>query len=374
MKVDFLPLTANLIPACREFNTRLRQHTDPPFLLPESVSAESVSANNVSRADAGISTTHYVAVDAEGSVRGGVLLAEQYGWLNQKIVRLINIQSPLSEGLVDRRFAGIGLQMLKFVNGHSPYCYAVGMGDAGKPFPRLLRAAGWLLQPVPFAFSVIGPRRFLSEIAPLRLGYRKWLARAAAGSGLAPLASAAWRFAHPEPTMRGYSLELASSWPAGTDAVWEQCRRRLTFSAMRDKSALDALYPLAQLRLNRFVLRASGKIVGWPVGVLTPMKDDPNFGDLAVGTILDGLATEGDMIPLVALTRNAMQDMGAELILTNQSHAMWRTALRRLGFLNHSSNYLVALSNALSAALAAEPDAMQQIHLNRGDGDGRVHV
>jgi len=168
VKVEFTPLSASLVPGCRAFNERLRARTEPPFLLPENA-----PVNEGAATDAAICLNHYVAVDEGGAVRGGVLLMEQRGWLGKAAIPLVNIQSPLSEGIVDRKFSGVSLQMLKFVYSRSPYAYAVGMGSAENSFPRLLRAAGWSVTPVPFVFSVIDPRRFLKEIGPLRSG--SWL-------------------------------------------------------------------------------------------------------------------------------------------------------------------------------------------------------
>jgi hypothetical protein len=38
------------------------------------------------------------------------------------------------------------------------------------------------------------------------------------------------------------------------------------------------------------------------------------------------------------------------------------------------SNYLLAMSKDLAAALASERDALARMHVNRGDGDGRIHL
>ena len=122
MKVEFTLLTGSLVPACRAFNERIRAHGEPPFLLPEDASANEGAATH-----GGVCRNHYVAVDERGAVRGGVLLMEQRGWLGSTVIPLINIQSPLSEGIVDRSFSGVSLQMLKFVYGRSPFAYAVGM-------------------------------------------------------------------------------------------------------------------------------------------------------------------------------------------------------------------------------------------------------
>jgi len=116
MRVEFTPLDDSLVSACREFNERLRSHGEPPFLLPQAH-----APRRVTRSLGGVEYTHYVALDRTGMVRGGMLLMEQRGWLQNETIRLINIQSPLSEGLFDRRFSGVALQMLRFTLARSPY-------------------------------------------------------------------------------------------------------------------------------------------------------------------------------------------------------------------------------------------------------------
>jgi hypothetical protein len=368
MKVVFTALTPSLIPASQAFNERLRGHGEPPFTLPEETSAQG------KRLAEGIERTHYVAVDEGGAVRGGVLLMEQRGWLRQQSIPLINIQSPLTEGTIDRTFAGVGLQLLKFVSSRSPYLYAVGMGSQQNPFARLLSAAGWTVNPVPFQFEVVRASRFLREIGPLRTGSRGWLARAVAAVGLGSAALAGWQLAHRGPSLRGYSLQPGSGWPEGLDAVWSECRDGVSFSVLRDEPTLAALYPDSQSRLKRFVLRSGGEIAGWSVGLVTRMKNDPNFGDLLVGTILDGLAAKAHLGALLAMTRDALLDLGAELIVTNQMHCSWQSEMRRLGFLSGPSNYMLAISKAISTALRDKAEGSARMHVNRGDGDGRIHL
>lgn len=364
MRVVFTPLSDSLIPACKAFNERMLAYGTMPFPLPEVMSRCDVSGGG----------THFVGVDDTGAVRGGVLLLEQFGWLNGKVVSLINIQSPLSEGLIDRKFSGVGLQMLKFITNRSPYSYAVGMGSEQSAFARLLRAGGWSVSPVPFEFDVINAPRFLSEIRALRRWNMRLLARTAAVFGLGSLAMAVWRLSHPRASLRGYSLELTTSWPSEAGKLWERFRAEITFSALREETGLAALYPDTQPRLKRFVLRYGEEIVGWSVGLVTKMNHDLNFGDLVVGTVLDGLALEGHLPALIALTRDALTGMGAEVIVMNQTHCHWRTELRRLGFFNSATNYLLALSKALVTELGPDGSVLERIHVNRGDGDGRLHL
>ena len=368
MKVEFAPLTAPLVPACRAFNERLGRHGDPPFLLPEEAPAAS------SAPPGGIARHHYVAVDEAGAVRGGVLLMEQRGWLKPRDISLVNIQSPLSEGIVDRAYSGVGLQMLRFLTRRNPHLYAVGMGSAQNPFARLLSAAGWHVAPVPLQFLVIRAARFLREIGPLRSGGRKWLARLAASSGLGTAAAAAWRVAHRRPSLHGYSLEAASCWPGDLDSVWERSRGDISFSILRDTQTVRGLHPASHPGAKRFLLRKDGEIAGWSAVQITEMRDSPHFGNLVVGTILDGLAPLDHSSALAALTRDALRDLGPDLIVVNQMHERWRLRFRQLGFLSGPSNYLLALSKPLASALQKEPGALGRAYVTRGDGDGRVHL
>jgi hypothetical protein len=368
MKVEFSPLTAALIPACREFNNRLRRHGEPLFALPEEAPPERLASPD------GIKWTHYVAVDEGGAVRGGVLLMEQRGWLGQRVIPLLNVQSPLSEGTVDRAYSGVGLRMLQFLMRRNPHVYAVGMGSEQNSFARLLVAAGWPVARVPFQFAVIHAARCLREIQPLRHGSKRIFARGLAASGLGDAATAAWRLTHRRPSLRGYSFETATLWPTDLDTIWDRCRSDFDFSVVRDAGGVADLHPVTQGRLQKYLLRKSGEIVGWSVGLVTAMNSNPHFGDLRVGTILDALAPPEHLDALFTHTYDSLCELGADLIVSNQAHERWQSALGRLGFLSGPSNYLMALSKPLTSALKPEPGTPSRVYLSRADGDGRVNL
>ena len=366
MEISFVPLTPELTPACQAFNERLRGHA--PFPLPETASPPEAPGRR------GIAYSHYVAVDQGGAVRGGVLLIEQRGWLCGREIPLINPQSPLSEGIVDRRFSGLALEMLRFLDSRCPYLYALGMGGQARPYPRMLKAGGWSLSMVPFYFSVVAAGRFLREIGPLRSGMRRAAAQIASRSGAGAMACAAWQLAHRARGLRSYRLEPVTHWPECVEGIWEGLRGKLAFATMRDREALEELYPQSQPRLLRWVLRRDGAAVGWSAGVVTAMDNNAHFGNLQVGTILDGLAAPEHLEALIALTHRALAERGAELILSNQTLPEWQERLRRLGFLEGPSNYVLALSRPIAAELNQACGAAARVHVNRGDGEGRLHL
>jgi hypothetical protein len=72
---------------------------------------------------------------------------------------------------------------------------------------------------------------------------------------------------------------------------------------------------------------------------------------------------------MAAATR-FLADRGVDMIMSNQSHAAWVTALESNGFLQGPSNFIFATSKKLTGILGALEQTVTQVHINRGDGDG----
>ncbi|MFN3325668.1 MAG: hypothetical protein ACK5AZ_19405 [Bryobacteraceae bacterium] len=367
MKVRFLPLSPDLVEGCREFNQRLATNARPPFTLPDTYLP--------ARQEGSVHTSQWLAVDEAGVVRGGFLLKEQQGWLNGQTVPLLTVQSPLFEGFFDRRFSAIALYMLRFLHELSPYIYAVGMGSEQNPFARFLAGAQWQLQRVPFFLSIVRSQAVLRRLPLPQSGLLRAAARFAAITGLGAAANSLWNGFHGFGRAAQYRLDPAPDWGDWTDAIWESSRQHIRFACCRGTAGLQGLYPAAENRVLRFVLRRpDGRIVGWTTCLLTQMEDSPHFGSLRVATMLDGLSDPTVLPTMVQRSRQRLAEMGADLIVANHSHPTWREALRRSGFLPAPSNYLLALSRPLSKALQLAHGIENAIHVTRGDGDGMIHL
>jgi hypothetical protein len=366
-----VPQTAAEMRAVLAFNERMRAaHADADFLLPDQPNG---AVRLPGRPSPPVEWTKLVVLDQQDEVRGGFLLMTQQGWIQGEVRSVANYQGPLSEGIHDAKFGMVGLQMLRHLQRHWPLAFAVGMGGMDRPLPRLLQAAGWTVNPVPFLFHIVGSGRVLRELrvlqrrTPVRLA-----ARAAAMSGAGALAVAALQFRSlmPGRGTRGLQLERVQRWGAWADALWHRTRDASSFAVVRDRATLESLYPLEDPRYLAFAARRGRDVVGWAVALDTQMRDHNHFGNLRVATILDARALAADQLPLAARLRDVFaQD--ADLIVTNQSHASWVDAFRGVGFLTGPSNYLLAMSKPLSQAIG---DASARIHITRGDGDGRIHL
>jgi hypothetical protein len=371
MALRIVPLTQNEIPAARAFNARIsRATTAPAFFLPEMVSESHVPR------DAAIRATHYVALDGS-EARGGCLLVDLPAWLGGSSQRVINCQSPLSEGIADRKYGYVGMSLLKFMQQQSPYVFAMGMGNEQNAWPRLLKAVGWSVRPVPFFFHVIRANRFLREMRLFRTStLRRLLTSMGAASGLGSLG---FRLLHSRGLLarlpgRSLDVEEVKTWEAWADELWEQYKTCCSFTIARDSRTSSELYPVSETRILRFLVRKYGQPAVWLTALNTAMRGDQYFGDLRVATILDCVGRTEVMPGAVALVSALLAERGADLIITNQSHRACVQAFREAGFLSVPSNYLLGVSKALAGTIARHPDGDTGVHVTRGDADGRIHL
>src|ERR1700743_1577434 len=66
------------------------------------------------------------------AVRGGYILKHEEAFFDGKNLRIGNYQLPLSEGIVDRKYAMVGVQLIKDAIGRQPRLYCLGMGNMAR--------------------------------------------------------------------------------------------------------------------------------------------------------------------------------------------------------------------------------------------------
>lgn len=361
--------TLPYVDAVRAFNGRLTaRRAVPGFLLDETPP---------SPGDPPLGKEHFLAVETDGEVRGGFMLQRQTFSIGGTLASVANYQAPISEGIADRRYAYLGMLMVKEALRHEPLLFCLGMGGLGQPLPRLLAALGFSLRPVPFLFRVRRASRVLRELPALRAGRRRArLADLLASTGAGWLAFRGWARVADATSRRWPAVESerVDAWGSWVDELWQRGRERCSMVAVRDAAALTALYPRSDPRNICLRVSQGGRPIGWAVLFDTAMQQSPHFGDLRVGTVLDCWALPGREPAVARAATRALERRGVDLLITNQSHAGWVAAFRGAGYLSGPSNYILALSPPLTAAVRAEPDGEARIHVTRGDADGRIHL
>jgi hypothetical protein len=104
------------------------------------------------------------------------------------------------------------------------------------------------------------------------------------------------------------------------------------------------------------------------------MEDDKYFGNLRVGTLVDGLCYPEDVQDVMSTGLRYLMEEKVDLCIGNWSHIAWTSASRKLGFLQAPSNFIYFVSPTGTHPLLTEDCPLEQIHLNRGDGDGPIHL
>jgi hypothetical protein len=138
---------------------------------------------------------------------------------------------------------------------------------------------------------------------------------------------------------------------------------------------LEALYS-SFYRSGLIVLKLTrrGQAIGWAAVLDTEMSGDRYFGDLRVGTLVDGFAAPANAPAVVDAATQFLTDRGVDLIVSNQAHHAWTAGLKAAGFLQGPSNFGFAMSKRLAEAVAPWEGRWADFHVNRGDGDGPINL
>lgn len=313
---------------------------------------------------------YFLAVDA-GAIRGGYALKHQRFLLAGEEETVGFYRAPLSEGLVDKRFAMTGALLVRDALARRPLQFALGMGSPERPLPRMLRGMGWKFEPVDFLFRMARPHRVLHGLQAVRTTLARRAAMdIAAWTGMGTVGG--W-------LLQGRLPQADYEQPAvfpnkEMDTLWEQAKKAYSFCAVRTAAVLDRLYPPGDDRFLRLTVRRDGVLVGWAVVMDTIMRDDKYFGNLRVGSLIDCLALPGRETEVAAAATRFLDTRGVDLLIANASHASWTSALRAAGWRNGPTNFFLAVSPKLVQRLDPWETMRPRIHLLRGDGDGPIHL
>jgi len=358
-------------PAVRAFNARMRKAGALLFALPETAPAP-----NPNTPAPGIEFRHFVVVDDAGEVRGGYFIRTQPFYIRGQVHDVGHYQAPLSEGIVDKRYAAVGAAMLAHALAQQPLLFAMGMGGMERPLPRMLRAMGWPILETPFYFLVLNGKRFLRNIGPLRSSPgRRVAADVLAFSGLGGQALKGMQHARTRNRFYGrYGQIPIRDFSGWADRIWQASAEQYSFSAVRNADYLRFIYPCLESRYYGVQLTEGDAPAGWVQMLDCQPLERSYFGEMRVAALVDGVGPAAAIPSLIHSGVQAARERSADMVVSNQMHRDWTTALKGAGFWRGPSNYLLALSKELRKLVDPLEEALPRIHFNRGDGDGRVNL
>jgi len=379
--IQIRPYTEELSESVADFNRRVAP-ANISFSVPVTPSAVWLPK----LADRTLHREIFLALDDEG-VRGAYTLKLQEFLCGGEIRTLGSCQMPISEGIVDKRYALVGLQIMQDALRRQPLAYDLGIGSFDASIAKVHKAMGWSFRALPFYFRIQHGVAFAREIRYLRTSrLRRLLLNLTAWSGMASLGAmlAHWG-ARQVATLRHGVLanfsrncdvfaESFSSFGCWADDVWRQCGDHYSAIAVRTAEILNILYPPDSDRFIRIRILRRDRTVGWAVLLCTRMEESKYFGNMLVGSVVDCLAVPGEEATVMEEALRILMRREADIIVTNQSHSSWRQACRMAGFIEGPSNYILGASKAFSALLNECDPRGDRVHITRGDGDGPIHL
>jgi hypothetical protein len=353
--------------AVAEFNARLARAgvtfsfpTNPSGLMPRAAGVEAPCQ------------TAYVLGDGQ-AVRGGYILKDELFFVPGARFSAGNYQLPLSEGIVDRRYALVGVHLIKDALARQRALYCLGMGSRARPLPQLLQRLGWTVSDVPFLFRIENAGNFAGEIRWLRqrrgvrlaLDLARYSGALAAAVGLTRLQRRLLGTAASPDVAVSEVPEL----PDEIDQLFAAVGGQYGLLSDRRAAAMRGKLPSREAKLSRLLVHRSGRLAGWVVVSISRLENHTQFGNMSLGCIVDGLAAPSDVGLLSAVACQRLESARCDLLVSNQSHPAWIEALRRQGFFAGPSNFVLAMSPDLASRVPAG-----LMHFTRADGDGPINL
>lgn len=372
MAIEIEQYVDDFIPAVAAFNARLRA-ANVPFDFPE----HSVSRWLPPLAGREIYEEYFLAIENKTDVRGAFILKPQPFWIQGETAMVAHFDLPISEGLVDKAYSMVGVQLLMGALKRQPLLFSLGIGGLDESLAQLLKRSGWTVWAIPFFFRVNHAAPFLRNVSAIRgTPARRLAADLGTLSGLGQLAFKTVQWWNRDASVacgtgQAETFETFDTW---ADELWAACRPEYNLCAVRDHTILNILYSPGHRDYIRLRVSDGSTVLGWVIAVDTQMVGSRHFGNLRVATIVDCLALKKDAGRVVYAAAEALDARGADLVISNQGDHAWGAACRANGFFEGPSNYIFAASRKLADKLQPLDANQGRVHMTRGDGAGPINL
>ncbi len=309
-----------------------------------------------------------------GEVRAGVQLHHSSIYFYGKEREFCFTDSPISEGIVNRRYALAMVQLMKGAMNYQPFLMALGGGAPTIEIYKFFVKLGWKTSLVPFFFYPVKATSVLLGLDYLKerpLLHKGALAGAYSGSGavLSGLLALRRQLAG---WFSGYEATVEPAFEDWADRVFKEAVPEYVVATRSDAATLNISYTPDNPDITRVRVRSrsTGKDAGWVVVTQKQMSDHRYFGNLKVGTLADGFGRLENISALIAAGIDHLVEAGVDLIVANFSHASWTKACRQMGMFPGPSSHFYLFTAPGAAPLLGGSCPVSHIHVCRGHSGG----
>ena len=335
------------------------------------------SSKNISRKNF-IIQNHFILTDNNNLVRAGYTLKQQWFKINNDIIKVGYYYNPITAGLFNKKYNVCGLLLLNDAQKKNSNLFSLGMGSYSNSLPKLIKALKWKLKKVPFFFKIINPNNFLKNINYFKNNKLKSLIiyfLEKSGFGwifikliffLSSLQNNIFN------KKNEISCEEVNFFDNDVNDVWKNTKKNNSFIALRNNEYINSLYNNKKFVKLKFT--ENKKIVGWSISLCNKVTDHKFFGNMCLGSVVDCLSLKDKESDIINKTFKILEKKGADLVVSNQSHRLWKKAFWKNGFIRGPSNFIFASSPVLSKKLDFNNKLSNDAHITRGDGDGPINL
>lgn len=308
--------------------------------------------------------------DRTGTVHGGYVLKQQPFLLDGTPMLVGNVQGPVSEGLINRRHALIGPLLIRDSLARMPLQFTWGT-SARKA--AMLASSGWTGGSVPILIDPVRPGRVLAQLSSrLSNPAVRTTARLVAAGRLADPVVAARRslIRLAGPSLRGVVIKDEARFGDWADHVWETAKSDYRLIAERTAAALNRIMPeVGWPDAHPISIWRNGSAIGWAALRIQREGGHPQFGDLAIGSVVDALAVPGEEATVAAASMRRLRASDLDLIGAAFADRRWVSAFAKAGCLVIRRRRNLMLSPELKARM--NPFEIHAgLHFSLIDGDG----
>ena len=284
---------------------------------------------------------------------------------------------PLSEGIIDLKYSPAIVRLIKKALDYQPFMMGVGLGPLESEAGRFFSKLRWRSQSIPFFFYPAKVSKVLRDLPYLKKNATlRYAAVLGAYSGLGASVSGLFALRRKiAASLSSYEDSVVESFGEWADHIFYGSLSDYPVAIRSDAAALNIVYPPDDYRYIRIrvIRKGARRDAGWIVVASKRMSGHQYFGDLTVGTLVDGFGRSEDAPALVAAGLRRLAHVGVDIIVANFSHAAWAEACLRSGMFRWPSQFHLFVSPE-GAPLFEESCPLHQIHIARGHSDGMEHL
>lgn len=301
-------------------------------------------------------------LDRGGEVCAKINFYEHLGCLESAPNSFVWASGILSESVVNPEFRGCGKIILKQSLKLQPRQMVMGHITPKTGSGAMFLNLGWYRGVVPLFLLPLKGSRCVKELSRKR--FPKFLHQIFQNSIVAGLIG--HFIDRRRKTKKCFSYEETNSFGEWATDLWNECHPYYRWLVLRNAKTMNWQY--GDKRITKIRVKEDGTDVGFLCVSVVKNSNDPLFGNLKLGIIVDGLCKPQHVQGLLSTAATYLETQGAEIIYAIWSHKAWVEASQKLGFIRFETSQSIYISPGMQAVLGDIRES--DMHLGRGDCDG----